>query len=147
MRLFTLGRTELRVHPLVVVVVAAACVLGRLDELLLCACAVTMHELSHAAAAHAFACPVPSVELMPFGGVARLAPGPLSPRAESAIAAAGPVASLLSAGLTAMCGYLFPAVRGRLETFLTFNLTLAVLNLSPVQRACDAVANCWYKRK
>lgn len=131
MRLFTLGRTELRVHPLVVVVVTAACVLGRLDELLLCACAVTLHELSHAAAAHAFACPVPSVELMPFGGVARLAPGPLSPRAESAIAAAGPVASLLSAGLTAMCGYLFPAVRGRLETFLTFNLTLAVLNLLP----------------
>ena len=26
-------------------------------------------------------------------------------------------------------------------------VTLAVLNLSPVQRACDAVANCWYKRK
>ena len=26
-------------------------------------------------------------------------------------------------------------------------VTLAVLNLSPVQRACDAVTNCWYKRK
>ncbi len=25
-------------------------------------------------------------------------------------------------------------------------VTLAVLNHSPVQRACDAVANCWYKR-
>ena len=26
-------------------------------------------------------------------------------------------------------------------------VTLGVLILCPVQRACDAVANCWYKRK
>ena len=36
-----------------------------------------------------------------------------------------------------------------IQSFLYYvpYVTLAVLNLSPVQRACDTVANCWYKRK
>lgn len=79
MRVLSFGQTELRVHPLVVVVVAAACVLGRLGELLLAVCALTLHELSHAVVAYVFACPVLSVELMPFGGVARLSRQALSP--------------------------------------------------------------------
>lgn len=131
MRVLSFGQTELRVHPLVVVVVAAACVLGRLGELLLAVCALTLHELSHAVVAYVFACPVLSVELMPFGGVARLSRQALSPRAEVCIAAAGPVTSLVAAGLTAMCGYLFPAVQARLAAFLTFNATLAAVNLLP----------------
>lgn len=131
MRVASIGRTELRVHPLVVLVVAAACVLGRLGELLQAALALTLHEMSHAVVAYVFACPVLSLELMPFGGVARLSRQTLSPQAELCIAVAGPVTSLLAAGLTAMCGYLFPEVQQRLSAFLTFNLTLAAVNLLP----------------
>ncbi len=48
---------------------------------------------------------------------------------------------------------LYDLMRGKativvvLWSVLLAAVTLAVLNLSPVQRACDAVANCWYKRK
>lgn len=127
----TPGGVALRMHAAFVVLAAAAWRLGHGRALWAGLLALLAHEAAHVLAARAMGLRVEALELMPFGGVARLAPGPLSPRAESAIAAAGPVASLLSAGLTAMCGYLFPAVRGRLETFLTFNLTLAVLNLLP----------------
>ena len=131
MRVGVVGRTELRIHPLVVVVVMAAWVLGRMNALLRASLALTLHELSHAVVAYVFACPVLSLELMPFGGVARLSRQTLSPQAELCIAAAGPVTSLLVAGLTAMCGYLFPETARRLAAFLTFNLTLAALNLLP----------------
>ena len=48
---------------------------------------------------------------------------------------------------------LYDLMRGKativvvLWSVLLAAVTLAVLNLGPVQRACDAVANCWYKRK
>ena len=48
---------------------------------------------------------------------------------------------------------LYDLMRGKativvvLWSVLLAAVTLAVLNLSPVQRACDAVTNCWYKRK
>lgn len=131
MRIGALGDTELRVHPLIVVTVVAACVLGRLGDLMLAVLALTLHELSHAVVAHVFACPVQCIELMPFGGVARLSRQTLSSHAELCIAAAGPIVSFFTAGLTAMCGYLFPTVQRNLDAFLTFNLTLAVINLLP----------------
>lgn len=131
MRVGAFGRTELRIHPLIVVVAAAACVLGRLGDLMQAALALTLHEFSHAIVAYVFGCPVRSIEIMPFGGVARLERGALPPHTEMCVAAAGPAASFFAAGLTAMCGELFPGTAGRLHPFLAFNLTLALTNLLP----------------
>jgi len=131
MKVGTFGRTELRIHPLVFPILIAAIVLGKLGELLQASIALSLHELSHATAACAFGCPVPSVELMPFGGVARIGRDALPRRIEQPIALAGPISSFVAAGMTAACMHLFPQIASRLLPFFRFNLTLGLFNLLP----------------
>ena len=131
MRIGYLGETELRVHPLLLLVLAAACVLGKLNALLQALVSIALHEGSHAILCHAFGARVYALELMPFGAVARVDRRGMQGHAELCIAAAGPLASLLIAGLTAMCAYLLPRTAGMTETFLTYNLVLAAVNLLP----------------
>jgi stage IV sporulation protein FB len=44
---------------------------------------------------------------------------------------AGPIASLVAAGLSMLCIRLFPAVEGSLQAFSEYNLFLALINLLP----------------
>lgn len=129
--LATLGRTQIRIHPLLVIVLAGACVLGRLNELLLSTLAIVLHEAAHAAAATAFGCRIRSIELHPFGGIARMDARYVSPDAEWCIAAAGPAMSFIAAGVSALTCYISPVAGARMEPFLSFNLTLAAVNLLP----------------
>lgn len=130
-RVCTVGRMELAVHPLAVLVLFGACVLGRLYDLLQAMLALTMHEAAHVVVSNAFGCRILSVEIQPFGGVARMQQTDLAPRAERCIASAGPVASFIIAGVTAIvCDYA-PMAGARMHAFLTFNLTLGLLNLLP----------------
>ena len=127
----TLGRTQVRMHPLLLVVLAGACVLGRLNELLQAMLAIALHEAAHAAAAAAFGCRIHSIELHPFGGIARLDARGISPDAEWCIAAAGPAMSFIASGVSALTCYISPLAGARMEPFLSFNLTLAAVNLLP----------------
>lgn len=127
----TLGKTQILMHPLLLVVLAGACVLGRLYALLQAILALLMHEAAHAAAAIAFGCRLRSVEFYPFGGVMRLGGRHISADAEWCIAAAGPVMSFIAAGVAALACYVSPRAGARVEPFLTFNLTLAAVNLLP----------------
>ncbi len=122
---------EIRVHPLLLVVAAGACVLGRLDELMQAFAALTLHEVGHAVTARAFGCRIQSIDLLPFGGAARLDRRELTLKAEWSVAAAGPVASFVLAGLVAIFCNESPYAAARLEPFLRFNLTLGVINLLP----------------
>lgn len=122
---------EIRVHPLLIVVAAGACVLGRLDELLQAFAALTLHEACHAITARAFGCRIRSIDIMPFGGVARLDRREMTLQAEWSVAIAGPVASFVIAGLVALFCNASPYTAARLESFLRFNLTLGVINLLP----------------
>jgi stage IV sporulation protein FB len=131
MRLFSIGRTEIRLHPLVILVIAGACVLGRLYDLLQAMLALTLHEVSHAAAAAAFGCRVNALELMPFGGVARIQREDAEFRSEWCVAAAGPLISLVLAGVTALIFYISPFTGARMQSFLNFNLVLGMMNLLP----------------
>ncbi len=131
MRFGLLGGTELRVHPLLLPVLAAACVLGKLNALLAALLAIVLHETSHAILCYAFGVRVYALELMPFGAVARVDRQGMMGQAELCIAAAGPVTSLVIAGCTAMCADLFPRTMPLLRTFMTYNIVLAAVNLLP----------------
>lgn len=121
----------MRFHPLLLIVLAGAFVLGRGNDLLMAALALSLHEISHAIVAAAFGCDILSIELLPFGGAARIRHIRLSPYAEFCISAAGPISSLLLAGMTAACSYFFPDTAYMLRAFLAFNLTLFAVNVLP----------------
>lgn len=131
MRVCTIRNTELGVHPLVIAVAAGAAVLGQLTAFLQAVLALTLHELGHAMTAAAFGCRILSLEMQPFGGVARLTHMPASPQAELCVSAAGPVVSLIAAGAAAVSAYLMPRSAAKLEPFLVYNLMLAGVNLLP----------------
>ena len=130
-RFATLGKTQLCMHPLLLLVLAGACVLGRLYELLQALLAILLHEAAHAAAAAAFGCHIRSIELHPFGGVARMGERNMTSDAEWCIAAAGPAMSFIAAGVASITCYISSVAGARVEPFLTFNLTLAAVNLLP----------------
>lgn len=99
--------------------------------------AVLAHEIAHALAARRFGVDTEGIELWILGGVARLTAEPPTPRADATIAAAGPAASLVAAGLFLATGYLLDLsdAPGLLAPMLGWlgvvNIVLAVFNLLP----------------
>ncbi len=131
MRIASVKGVELRVHPLLIVVLAAACVLGRLVDFLQSALALLLHEGAHVLIALAFNTELLSVEFLPFGGVARVREHNLMPYSELCVAAAGPVTSFIIAGVAAALFYVLPRAADGAEAFLRYNLILALINLLP----------------
>jgi Zn-dependent protease len=95
---------------------------------------VLLHELSHSLVARRFGTAVQSITLFIFGGVSRLGSGTATASREFLIAAAGPFASLLLAGvfrlLEAPLAGAAPALA--LVQYLAYiNLVLGLFNLVP----------------
>jgi stage IV sporulation protein FB len=115
---------------------AAAAAVGWLVAVFAC---VVLHELAHALVARSKGIAVHEIDLLPIGGIARLERMPKEWRDESAIAAAGPLASLaialLAFVLAVTAGQPLLPVRlweGPLLTRLGWtNLVLGGLNLLP----------------
>ncbi len=97
---------------------------------------IFLHEYAHAIAARRERVQVLEIVLHPFGGLARFAHEPDTPRAEFRIAIAGPAASflisLVFAGLTAIANALGLDILAPLFLLLALlNFTLAAFNLFP----------------
>ncbi|MGD9796121.1 MAG: site-2 protease family protein, partial [Acidimicrobiia bacterium] len=99
--------------------------------------AVLAHEVAHALMARRFGVETEGIDLWILGGVARLTSEPPTPRADAAIAAAGPAASLVCAAGFLAVGYGLDAIDapGVLAPMLGWlgivNIVLAVFNLLP----------------
>lgn len=94
--------------------------------------AVLWHELAHAAVAASLGYPVREIELLPFGGVARIERvGEAGSTSEILMAAAGPLASLVMAAVIYFVMTRAPAWTVMLEFYLKVNLMLALFNLLP----------------
>ncbi|HEX3015090.1 MAG TPA: M50 family metallopeptidase [Desulfobacteria bacterium] len=93
---------------------------------------VFIHEWTHILVAKGYGIEVSSVELLPFGGVARFAGGlEVDPRIESLVALAGPASNLLLIPVGVLLGRSGWLPQAAIDFFITANLLVAVFNLVP----------------
>lgn len=98
---------------------------------------IVVHELSHSLVAKRYGMPIKGITLFIFGGVAEMHDEPVGPRAEFNVAIAGPISSLLVAGVCyvlslAAQGIGAPVtVSGVFGYLATINVVLAVFNMVP----------------
>lgn len=123
------GRLE--VNFIFIPVVFLMCYVSGIEAILAFCLALLLHESAHAIMAQAMGVRVKSLELMPFGCTAHIESfAVVSPGAEIAMAAAGPLANLALAALLQ-----FGADVAAEDTFLAAlyrsNLSLAAVNLLP----------------
>jgi Zn-dependent protease len=110
---------------------AAAVALSAVFALAFFAC-VVLHELAHALVARAVGVPTTEIRLFVFGGVARIAGEPADPGAEALVAMAGPLASVVLAGLCDLASRVVAGPAGDLLAWLFVgNLVVAGFNLVP----------------
>ncbi|MBT2290496.1 M50 family metallopeptidase [Paenibacillus albidus] len=128
-----IGRIDLSLHPLFVIVMLLSVLTGQFLELLTLFAIVLIHEFGHVCAALLAGVTVRSVQLLPFGGVAVIEDhGQLTAAREIGIALAGPLQN----------GIMIAAAWGLLQTgmgneaFLTYfiqaNAIIALFNLLPI---------------
>ncbi|NLW07748.1 MAG: hypothetical protein GX039_07220 [Clostridia bacterium] len=132
MRVARWGATEIIFNDYFILLLGLYFLLGVLPQALLLFTAVALHEGCHAIVAYRLGWRVSSVELFPFGGVARLQrPTGRQPWSEALIALAGPAASLgMALILVFVCQALKPAPSWLLF-FARVNLILGLFNLWP----------------
>ena len=95
---------------------------------------VVLHELGHSVVALRERVPVRDITLFIFGGVAQIGDEPETPGAEFRIAAAGPLTSLVLAGLSGLLSFGIDGAAPLAAAFsylARINLTLALFNLIP----------------
>ncbi|MBX5464842.1 MAG: hypothetical protein IRZ26_04725 [Clostridia bacterium] len=127
------GGVALRIHPAFLVLLAAAVLGGQGLAVAVVLALLLSHELAHLALAQATGLRVREVELLPFGGVARLEGLETAPAALRALLAlAGPLDNLLLLALGVALRQGGWAGGPLLDFFLEGNLSLALFNLLPV---------------
>lgn len=132
MKVCTVSGIEIHLNNAFLALLGLFFVAGVLVKGLIAFSVVLLHELAHVAVARRFGVNVADVELLPFGGVSRIGGEVvLEPSREALVAAAGPAANLLLAGLgTALKGYgLWDDEL--MSFFLQCNLLVAAFNLLP----------------
>lgn len=132
MTLLSVGGVRFRVNALFLLLLFGLAWAERLAEGLTVFAVVLLHELGHVAAAKGYGVGVEEVELLPFGGVARLSgPVELDPAAEAGIAVAGPFTNLalMAAGALLWRYDVFSPWWTRF--FLEVNALVAGVNLLP----------------
>ncbi len=134
MRLVSCRGVLITCSPLLLLALPAAYVAMGAQQLACAFIALSVHECAHAAAARRAGCRVESMEIQPFGFVARIDCRYASPHDSAAIFAAGPVASLCLAAAAALITSYVPLPRATaalLSRFSSQNLVIAFVNLMP----------------
>ncbi len=129
MRIATFRDTEINCSLALLALLPLAVMFGTVLELAIAFISLSVHELAHAMIATRLGYGVISVDIQPFGFVARLKGAVLSPSDRAAIYAAGPVSSLLLAAAAALWGRFI-----KHEVFdgvIGYNILIAAINLIP----------------
>lgn len=132
MRIAVIAGCEIRANWLFVVVMVLAALTGWLTLFLLSFALVLVHEVCHALAARALGFSTREIELLPFGGVARIdGLFEMNPTAEVLIAAAGPASNILLFMAAQTVNAYFPLPHVQYQLFIEANIAIAALNLLP----------------
>jgi stage IV sporulation protein FB len=124
---------KVRVHPLFLLLIAGSVAAGLLVETLVLFTIVIVHELGHIGVASAYGYRIREMQILPFGGVAKLEHGAMgwNPRHEVAIAIAGPLNNFLMI----LVGLLFHGIGlwsdSLTQFFIKGNLMIGFFNLLP----------------
>ncbi len=123
---------RLKLHASLLLLMAVYVLAGQGVQMALGFLAVLGHELAHVAAARVLGLDVDGVELLPFGGVARLAGlDSEDPARQALVAMAGPLSSLLLAAVAVTVPLVWPVNGQLLHFFVLVNAGLALFNLLP----------------
>ena len=122
----------IRVHALLPMMALLSVALGQGQAMLMLSLAVLLHEVAHALAARLMNTPVEEIELLPFGGAARLKQlWTLRPSQQILVALAGPVCNLLLMSAGAALGFWGLMRPVQVGEFMKINLALMLFNLLP----------------
>ena len=127
MRLFEIGNTTIKCSPVLFIIIPFVIFFNAVGEMLTALLSLSLHEACHTLVARGLGYRVSSIEIQPFGFVARLETMMFSPIDEIAIAVAGPVCSLV---IAAVASAFFKSTPGSLHAFAQCNLALGAINLS-----------------
>lgn len=120
------------VHPLLLLLVALAAVLGLSGQLLLLLAVLATHELAHLVAARLCGLEIARLELLPYGAVADIrGPGRREPLVEAVVALAGPLNNLLLLALSIALQQAGWLAGPWVAPFQAANLAMALFNLLP----------------
>lgn len=123
---------RLRLNPFFLLLLGLMAVVKLLPETLMLFGIVLVHELAHTAAAKGFGQKVREVELLPFGGVAKVSDiMEVDPVVEATVAAVGPLTNLVLVALAFALRPYLPITETQLQFFVRANLAIAFFNLLP----------------
>ncbi|MDR1262730.1 MAG: M50 family metallopeptidase [Oscillospiraceae bacterium] len=131
-RLCTIGGVEIKMHLAFPVLLLSCFLLGQWPVMRVMLLVLILHEIAHMLAAAALGLRVASMEITPFGGVARVEGiSHASPWQEVVIALAGPASNLLMAMAAAFGAQMGLWPGSAIQLFLRCNLALMLCNLLP----------------
>lgn len=147
MTIATIRRVKIRIHLLLVIMMVIFAISGQLTEAMVSLASVIFHEWCHAVVALKLNWYVKEIELLPFGGVAkmeRLCAGGID---EILVVIAGPIGSAVMSGICYMIDE-----NGITSMLAEVNLMLALCNLIPAYpldggRILHSVLHCIMKPK
>jgi len=129
---FNICGINVRVHLLAILLCVLMCALGDAEELAIACVALTFHELGHVLAARLMEVDVESLDIAPFGGVARLSGfDDISTWRAIFVCLSGIFVNLILAAVGGALGWLGVMGFDMAEGILRVNLILAIFNMLP----------------
>lgn len=128
---FRIGGVRIRCSLLLLLTAPLAVIFRRETMLIVAFISLSVHEGAHALLAHRLGFTVQSIEIQPFGFVARLEDADAPAGDIAAVYAAGPAASLVMAAMSSLMERFVPAYAAASLGFTEYNLIIAAVNLLP----------------
>lgn len=116
---------------MLLIIIPVAIAMGMAGMVFVIFISLTLHELSHVFVANGLGFEVESIEIQPFGFIARIKGPGMSFGAEFVVAAAGPLCSIITGISLLVAKQVFPQAAADLNEAAIINLVLAGMNLLP----------------